>query len=221
MGGPIWNREIHSLIFVEKLKSNLQSGNYDFKTSKRLFGMLQLVSEELPNAPLFYGLDRISRVLHCTTPKMKDFRSAILNAGYQVSYSHAYKTSVKTNAPSLLIWDIMREWCKANPPKNIDKVSFNDAGKIILSKEPKHIISFLFNSQAEPMSKEMQLLRYQVNPAEDWGPKPKPANSVDKRAKNQNKRKRSKSCSELKVYSCKRFEKGECELGEACRYKHI
>jgi hypothetical protein len=32
------------------------------------------------------------------------FRSAILNAGYRVSLSHAAKNSIKTDAPHSLIW---------------------------------------------------------------------------------------------------------------------
>lgn len=35
-------------------------------------------------------------------------RSAVLNAGYRVSSSHAAPTAIKTNAPSKVIWDIMR-----------------------------------------------------------------------------------------------------------------
>lgn len=44
-------------------------------------------------------------------------RSAILNAGYKVSYSHAAKMSVKTNAPPSLVWDIIRSWEKKYPVK--------------------------------------------------------------------------------------------------------
>lgn len=38
------------------------------------------------------------------------YRSAILNAGYKVSMSHTSPTSIKTNAPLEVIWDIMRVW---------------------------------------------------------------------------------------------------------------
>lgn len=37
-------------------------------------------------------------------------RSALLNAGYKVSISHANPMSIKTNAPNDVIWDIIRAW---------------------------------------------------------------------------------------------------------------
>jgi hypothetical protein len=37
-------------------------------------------------------------------------RSALLNAGYNVSSSHCEPAAVKTNAPFDYIWDIMRLW---------------------------------------------------------------------------------------------------------------
>ena len=36
--------------------------------------------------------------------------SAILNQGYKVSASHAARGSIKTDAPTKVIWDIMRTW---------------------------------------------------------------------------------------------------------------
>lgn len=45
---------------------------------------------------------------------MMTFRSALLNAGYKVSFSHANKTSIKTNASNDIIWDVVRAWEKVN-----------------------------------------------------------------------------------------------------------
>jgi len=36
------------------------------------------------------------------------FRNALLNGGYQVSASHTEPEAIKTNAPSSVIWDILR-----------------------------------------------------------------------------------------------------------------
>lgn len=36
--------------------------------------------------------------------------SAILNAGYKVSTSHCGPGTVKTNAPSHVVWDVFRTW---------------------------------------------------------------------------------------------------------------
>ena len=63
-------------------------------------GMLTLILEELDHSPLYYTLDHLSSVVHCTTPSMIQLRSAVMRCGYDVSGSHAAKSAVKTNAPS-------------------------------------------------------------------------------------------------------------------------
>ena len=39
------------------------------------------VSEELPDVPLYYTLPSLCETLHCTSPKLDDVRSALINAG--------------------------------------------------------------------------------------------------------------------------------------------
>lgn len=46
-----------------------------------------------------------------------NYRSALINAGYQVSYSHCHRNSVKTNAHSHVIWDILKKWAEQKPIK--------------------------------------------------------------------------------------------------------
>lgn len=53
-------------------------------------------------------------IVRCDTPSMIKFRSALLNAGYNVSFSHTNKQSIKTDAPTTVIWDIVRAWEKVN-----------------------------------------------------------------------------------------------------------
>jgi tRNA (guanine26-N2/guanine27-N2)-dimethyltransferase len=38
-----------------------------------------------------------------------------MNANYEVSYSHCSKNSIKTNAPSEIIWDLLRERVRNKP----------------------------------------------------------------------------------------------------------
>jgi tRNA G26 N,N-dimethylase Trm1 len=38
--------------------------------------------------------------------------SALLNAGYKVSSTHCSKEGVKTDAPSHVMWDIMKGWVR-------------------------------------------------------------------------------------------------------------
>ena len=124
IAGPIWNSRLHDYEFVEMLKKNLdvklndasddEVGKKRFSTYRRLKGMLYMVGEELPDSPFFYSLNEFRRVLRLGTIPSADFKSAILNAGFQVSQSHTNPDSFKTNAPSALVWDIILAWFKLN-----------------------------------------------------------------------------------------------------------
>eukprot|EP01033_Poteriospumella_lacustris_P002017 gene2017-1469_t len=46
------------------------------------------------------------------TPTFKEFRSALENANYKVSQFHHDPTAVKTDAPSVFVWDIIRTMYK-------------------------------------------------------------------------------------------------------------
>lgn len=184
-GGPIWTDAIHSIDFIEKLQENLKDDR--FRTSRRIRGMLQMAKEELPEVPLYHHLDSMAKVLRCPLPSMAMARSAILNAGYQVSYSHASKGSLKTDAPVSFLWNMFKKWIEVNPLKkevevNPLKVEVNplkkemaqSPGKVILSKPISEEISFQIRSDQEPQSRKSNMLRYQENPERNWGPKAKP-----------------------------------------------
>ncbi len=68
-------------------------------------------------------------------------RSALLNAGYKVSYSHANQNSIKTDAPTEVVWDVLREWVKQKP---INEKWLKPEFKVveILKKEIKNKIDF-------------------------------------------------------------------------------
>lgn len=224
VGGPIWSGSLHSFDFVEMLKTELsESSETRFGTSQRLRGMLQVISEEV-DVPLYYNVDFLSRIVHCATPSMSIVRSAILNAGYLVSYSHASKLSVKTNAPPDFIWDIFRVWSQNNLSKPIDSYHDSDPGKNILKRSPKNPISFEIHKDCEPLSKELQMLRFQRNPEKYWGPKAKPAGDAEeyeKRKANESKRKKLILPEDIpEKLKCKKFKEGECDMGENCLYSH-
>ena len=80
------------------------------KTKDRLHGLLTAVSEELPDVPLHYTLPSLCETVHCSSPKLDDFRSALVNAGYRVSAFHKEADAIKTDAPNNVVWDIIRCW---------------------------------------------------------------------------------------------------------------
>ena len=65
-----------------------------------VLGVLTVISEELPDCPFYYVLDKLGGILHCNVPSLLQFRSAAIHAGYEVSSTHAHSNGVKTNAPS-------------------------------------------------------------------------------------------------------------------------
>ena len=59
-------------------------------------GMIALVSEELPDVPFYFVQDRLCSLMKLPVGKSTVFRSALLNAGYRVSLSHANRYELST-----------------------------------------------------------------------------------------------------------------------------
>ncbi|XP_056442114.1 tRNA (guanine(26)-N(2))-dimethyltransferase [Gadus chalcogrammus] len=227
LGGPIWAEPLHDVSFVQKVLSAVSSNPSRFGTAKRIEGMLSMVTEELEDVPLYYTVDQLSSIVHCNTPPLLQFRSALLHAKHRVSLSHACKNAIKTDAPPSVIWDIMRSWEKANPVKR-EKLSETSPAFKILSKEPSLEACFTVREDANPQSRKQHLTRFQENPQAFWGPKARARSSGgitteldEKRKMFQNKRKRhTTDLLRHKHQPCKRFKKGICTHGDKCCYSH-
>ncbi|KAG7460423.1 tRNA (guanine(26)-N(2))-dimethyltransferase [Solea senegalensis] len=228
MGGPVWAEPIHDAAFVQKVLSAVSGNPSRFGTSKRIEGILSMVTEELEDVPLYYTVESLSSTIHCNTPPLLQFRSALLHAGHRVSLSHACKNAIKTDAPPAVLWDIMRCWEKANPVKR-EKLSETSPAFKILNTEPKLEACFTIREDANPQSRKRHLTRFQENPQAFWGPKARArsngggiaTNLQDKRKKLQNKRKNQiTDSSQLKDFPCKKFRQGTCTHGEKCCYSH-
>ncbi|GLV41863.1 tRNA methyltransferase 1 [Carabus blaptoides fortunei] len=194
MGGPVWSGPLHSMEFVSRI---LETAPQTLGTWRRIQGVLSVVIEELNDVPLYYTLERLSATIHCETPPMLQVRSAILNAGYKVSYTHANKTSIKTSAPGKFVWDIMREWEKSHPIKR-ERLTKESPGLYILEKPITHEISFQIHAQANPESRRQGYVRFQANPTTHWGPGTRATamvgdQKISKSVKNQGRKKRKLS----------------------------
>ncbi|KAM9856543.1 tRNA (guanine(26)-N(2))-dimethyltransferase isoform 2-T2 [Aulostomus maculatus] len=227
LGGPIWAEPIHDFDFVQRVLYSASGNPSRFGTSKRIEGVLSMVTEELEDVPLYYTMDSLSNTIHCNTPSMLQFRSALLHAGHRVSLSHACKNTIKTDAPPAVLWDIMRCWEKTNPVKR-EKLSETSPAFKILSTEPSLEACFTVREDANPQSRKHHLKRFQLNPQAFWGPKARAktgggisCNLQDKRKKCQNKRKNQiTDSSQLKNFPCKKFKQGSCTHGDQCCYSH-
>ncbi|CAH2238806.1 probable tRNA (guanine(26)-N(2))-dimethyltransferase isoform X2 [Pararge aegeria] len=191
LGGPIWSDPIHDDVFVTRVLSHVQGNPGLFGTAKRIQGVLAMVREELPDVPLYYTLDKLFGRVHLETMPMLTLRSAILNAGYKVSYSHAAKLSIKTAAPAQVIWDIIRTWEKTHPIKPA-KLESDPVAKHILSQDIRSGIDLSERPDANPISRRDGQLRFQFNPTRHWGPGSRAAvnigeEKISKAIRNQNK----------------------------------
>ncbi|XP_012544912.1 tRNA (guanine(26)-N(2))-dimethyltransferase isoform X2 [Bombyx mori] len=197
LGGPIWSAPIHDESFVSRVLTYVEENSQLFGTAKRIEGVLSMVREELNDVPLYYTIDKLFGRVHLQTMPMLIMRSAIINAGYKVSYSHASKMSVKTNAPPQLMWDIIRTWEKTHPIKQSKLVS-DPVTKHILSQDIKNNVDLSVNELANPLSRRDGRLRFQINPAPFWGPGSRAAvnigdDKMSKSVKNQNKNRKKEN----------------------------
>lgn len=218
IGGPIWSAPIHDVEFVTQVIRHVEENKSLFGTESRIIGMLNVVIEELVDVPLYYDLAHLCTVVHCTAPPFSIMRSAILNGGYQVSLSHANKSSIKTNAPMNFIWDVIRYWVKDNPV-NEARLLNNLPAKIILNKNISSKIDFQIHPLANPPSRQKGLLRWQINPIKDWGPGCRATRNKKPRKEPVIKKAKIHPI-DLKKYKCKKFTNNDCHLGDNCIYNH-
>jgi tRNA (guanine26-N2/guanine27-N2)-dimethyltransferase len=170
IGGPIYSDPIHDPAFVAGLLKDVEATEADNKygTFKRMQGFLSVISEELPDSPLYWTAPAMCNKVHCSTMSLLQVRSAILNAGYKVSGSHANKDALKTDAPAEFMWDVIRSWCKLNP---VSRKNENSPGFALLSREIKTEANFEQHKDANPPSRFLGVKRFQENPLPNWGPK--------------------------------------------------
>ncbi|KAH8667584.1 N2,N2-dimethylguanosine tRNA methyltransferase-like protein [Tricladium varicosporioides] len=144
--------------------------------------------------PFFFIPSMLSKVIHCITPVENAFRGALRHLGYRVTRSHCKPGTIKTDAPWEVVWEVMREWVKQKQPIREGAVKRNTAGYNILKLDekdgsdpvksvaetnngnpsngstvnPKLDVVFDESLGKEPETKK--LVRYQLNPRENWGP---------------------------------------------------
>ena len=181
VGGPLWLGPLHDKKVVTTALERLgnkkavttNASRLDIQllaTRERLRGLLTSVSEEI-ETPLYYQLGDLCRALHCTSPKLQDVMAALHNAGYQVSGYHKEPTAIKTNAPSSVVWDIMRAWVQKNPIQNNKKEPDPEsAAEKILSVPPTLEVDFTI---PKSFRQKQKVSRFPMNPEKYWGPKRK------------------------------------------------
>lgn len=135
----------------------------------------------------FFIFQHLHLILFCKTPILIVYRSAICNAGYKVSQSHCIPQAIKTDAPSQVLWDILRSLHKSQGAKGAKE--FSPASKI-LETPITTSIDFSSNPLVETNSIRFKMIRFQMNPAPNWGPKSRPGKEKKDTKPTKQKRKR-------------------------------
>ncbi|KAL4430759.1 hypothetical protein ABPG75_006015 [Micractinium tetrahymenae] len=168
MGGPFWAEPIHDPEWVAGLLQQIRRDKDSLPAYNKLHSILTAVSEELPDCPLYFNLHDMCKTLRSSAPKADVFKSALVNAGYRASGSHANPLGVKTDAPWTVVWDVMRCWVKEHPVK---KPAAGSPAEAILSREPELKADFSRAQQAMSKARQKGVPRYLPNPEANWGPK--------------------------------------------------
>ena len=103
------------------------------------------------SVPLYFVPAKVSGLFHSSSPPLVIFASALLNAGYQVSRSHACAGSIKTDAPTSFVFDILREWIKSNPVK-MSNVKQNSPTRALLETPQRCVVSSIPSTKLKQVS---------------------------------------------------------------------
>ncbi|KAK9461118.1 N2,N2-dimethylguanosine tRNA methyltransferase-domain-containing protein [Lipomyces oligophaga] len=171
LAGPMWGGPIHNKDFISRVQTLVQqSGDSTvYKTRKRLDAMLKLAVDEVHDAPFYFMPQKLSAAFQSLSPSYNAISSALMNAGYQVSATHAQPGCIKTNATYDIIFDVMRAWIKENPINNQVLKPHSPAVKLLERREPKFAVDFTNDPAASNPSRKNKMTRYPELP-KGWGP---------------------------------------------------
>ncbi|RDW77721.1 putative-dimethylguanosine tRNA methyltransferase protein [Coleophoma cylindrospora] len=136
----------------------------------------------IDNFPFFFIPSVLSKVIHCVTPHEDALRGALRHAGYRVTRSHCKGGSIKTDAPWDFIWEMMREWARQKCPVKEGKIREGSAGWHIMNgkygggiegkegEEGAKAPGIVFDEALGREKDTKKLVRFQINPRENWGP---------------------------------------------------
>ncbi|KAJ1719263.1 RNA methyltransferase tRNA(m5U54)methyltransferase [Coemansia erecta] len=168
IGGPCWLGPLHNRDFVRRMYDGVSRSATLYGTQARMKGMLKVVLEEL-DTPLHYTLAQLFSAVRAACPTLVRVNSALLNAGYRVSGVHSCPAAIKTDAPAKVVWDVVR--AHVREIGRSPRVAEGSSAYRILAGEVGTEVSFEPHEGADPESRRIKLVRYQINPEKNWGPK--------------------------------------------------
>eukprot|EP01039_Chlorochromonas_danica_P003441 gene3441-3769_t len=177
VGGPFWSEPIHKQEIVDELLRRVETylntprdpavvETDPIPTARRLGGILSSMSDELKDVPLYYSLPDLASTAQIKVPTIAEVQAALASAGYRHSQFHHDPYALKTDAPSKVVWDIIRSYAKIHPPVFSAKRGQSAISKYILSQEITTKVDFTHSKRVTK-----GLARFPPNPEANWGPK--------------------------------------------------
>ncbi|GAB1316638.1 RNA methyltransferase tRNA(m5U54)methyltransferase [Madurella fahalii] len=139
--------------------------------------------------PFYFHPAQVSGLLHCSSPAEAPLKGALIGLGYRVTRSHCKAGSMKTDAPWPVIWHVFREWIRQKAPvkeenikagsiayrllglgKKADAAEWGDKEDVENGKEKDKMPEVVFDEKLGRSTDKTKLVRYQMNPRENWGP---------------------------------------------------
>ncbi|TCD71872.1 RNA methyltransferase tRNA(m5U54)methyltransferase [Steccherinum ochraceum] len=168
VAGPMWSGPLHDPDYVSQVLQHVEENKDKYGTSTRMIGMLTMAKEEI-NYPFYFTPSQVAGNFHCIAPSLADVASALLNAGHNVSRSHACAGSLKTDAPRRDLHDVYRTWIKTHPVK-MTKIAEGTPAHTLITTEARTEANFKHHPNSVTAASKVNLVRYPPNPTPYWGP---------------------------------------------------
>jgi tRNA (guanine26-N2/guanine27-N2)-dimethyltransferase len=154
------------------------------QATKALASLKELELAEVDPYPFFFIPTVLAAKMQCITPPENPLRGALIGLGYRVTRSHCKAGSMKTDAPWSVIWHVMREYVRQKAPVTERNIKVGSPAYRLLQLDKRNTsneeeeASTAEQDQPEVVFDERlgrdpakgQIIRYQMNPRENWGP---------------------------------------------------
>ncbi len=107
LAGPLWLEELHNPDFLERMRSELPRVA-QWLQAERVAFFLDRMREEVGMPPFFYRLDRVSKRLKISPPKVSEVIRALKDRGHPAGWTHFHTNAFKTTAPLSVVFDTVR-----------------------------------------------------------------------------------------------------------------
>ncbi|PHJ25977.1 trna (guanine -n)-dimethyltransferase [Cystoisospora suis] len=169
--GPLYQQEfLHKCLGLCEVAKEVLPG---LTMVPRIRGLLTAMSEELMDVPLYYHLPTLCNRMKLEMLKPALLKSALIRLGYRVSHFHRDPQAIKTDAPSTVVFDILRTHGREHPPKHPGEST-------LLHKEivTQGIVLAPVSGATSPST---NVPKWLPNPTSHWGPK---SRATSKKRKN-------------------------------------